>query len=138
MATVQQLMTADPRTLGASDTASDAAQVMRDAEVGPVLVTENNEVCGIVTDRDIVIRAIAEGRDPNEVQLGELCSENVVTVEAGADAHEAARLMREHNVRRLPVVESGEPVGIVAIGDLAKELDPDSALADISSAPADQ
>jgi CBS domain-containing protein len=138
MATVQQLMTADPRTLGASDTASDAAQVMRDADVGPVLVTENNEVRGIVTDRDIVIRAIAEGRDPNEVQLGELCSENVVTVEAAADAHEAARLMREHNIRRLPVVESGEPVGIVAIGDLAKELDPDSALADISSAPADQ
>jgi CBS domain-containing protein len=135
---VRDLMTSDPRTLGADDTAVDAAKVMRDADIGPVLVIEGGEVRGIVTDRDIVIRAVAEDRDPDQVKLGELCSGDVVTVEAGDDAHQAARLMREHNVRRLPVVDNGEPVGIVSIGDLAEELDPESALADISAAPADE
>ena len=135
---VRELMTSDPRTLGADDSATEAAKVMRDADVGPVLVIEDGQVRGIVTDRDIVIRAVADGRAPDEVKLGELCSEDVITVDADEDAHQAARLMREHNIRRLPVVDDGEPIGIVSIGDLAKELDPDSALADISAAPADQ
>lgn len=92
-------------------------------------------MCGIVTDRDIVIRALAVGKDPSETLLGEICSRDLQTVSAEDSVGDVVRLMSEKAIRRVPVVEEGRPVGIVSLGDLAATQDPDSALADISSAP---
>lgn len=90
---------------------------------------------GLITDRDIVVRAIAEGRDPGSTAVRDVCSSDVVTVTQEQDLDEAIRLMREHDVRRVPVVQDGRPVGILSLGDVAVEREPDSALADISAAP---
>jgi CBS domain-containing protein len=111
----------------------EAARVMREADVGPVLVVDDGRVAGILTDRDIVVRAIADGRDPQSTPVREACSADLVTLSPDQDIDDAARLMREHDVRRLPVVQDGRPVGILALGDLAVERDSDSALADISA-----
>ncbi|HVM13744.1 MAG TPA: CBS domain-containing protein [Egibacteraceae bacterium] len=132
---LREIMTQQLRTCPPDTTLDEAARTMRDADVGDVIVvTDDGTVCGVVTDRDITIRAVAEDRDPSTVKIDEICSHDVATVEPDTDAEEAARIMRERAVRRLPVTEEGKPVGIVSIGDLAVELDPDSALADISAA----
>lgn len=133
--TLKDLMTPNPLTCPATATIHDAAQQMRDRNIGDVIVTDGNQVCGIVTDRDIVVRALADGRDPTNTRLGDICSRDLVTLSPDADVQEAVTLMRERALRRLPVVENGKPVGIVSIGDLAMERDSDSALADISAAP---
>ena len=135
---VRDLMTTDPITVPASASVADAAKRMRDSDVGPVIVLDGDTVCGIVTDRDITIRAVAEGKNPKTMKVGEICSKDLTTVEPSAKVDEAVRLMREKAVRRLPVVENGRPVGIVSLGDLAVEQDRDSALADISAAPPNQ
>ena len=132
--TVNQVMTADPRTVAPSDTLADAARHMRDGDLGAVIVTRDNEVAGILTDRDIVVRAIADGRDPSGTTVGDIASATPITVTPDTAADEAARLMREHDVRRLVVVHGGRPAGIVAIGGLAVAPDEESALADISAA----
>jgi CBS domain-containing protein len=88
-----------------------------------------------VTDRDVVIRAVAQGRDPKSTPVREICSSDLVTLSPDDSVGEAVKLMRERNVRRLAVLEGNKPVGIVAIGDLAVERDPNSDLGNISSAP---
>jgi CBS domain-containing protein len=108
---------------------------MRDGDVGAVLIEDGGTLKGIVTDRDIVVRAVADGRDPDEVRAEEVASMDVATLTPDQSLRDAARFMREHDVRRVPVVQDGRPVGIVSLGDLAIELDTDSALADISSEP---
>ena len=134
--TVEEVMTKDPRTVESGDSLVDAGRIMGEADVGAVVVAEDGRVTGILTDRDIVVRAVAEGRDPSSTRAGDVCSSDVTTLTPGQDIDEAVRLMREHDVRRLPVVQDDRAVGIVSLGDLAQERDPDSALADISSAPA--
>ena len=136
--TIREVMTSDPITVSAGSTVVEAAQRMRDADVGPVIVMDDNGVAGIVTDRDITVRAVAEGRNPSDVRVEEICSRDVTTLAPDGSVEDAVRLMREKAVRRLPVVEGGQPVGIVSIGDLAVEQQPDSALADISQAPPNQ
>jgi CBS domain-containing protein len=136
--TVEQIMTRDPRTIDASDTVTDAARVMRDNDIGDVVVVENGQVSGIVTDRDIVIRAVAEGRDPDSTPVSEACTTGVETIEPDASIDDAVRLIRENDVRRIPVTKDGSPVGIVSLGDLAVEREPESTLADISAASPDQ
>ncbi len=131
---VNEVMTHDPQTVDAGDTLAEAARVMREADVGPVVVLDGGQLAGILTDRDIVVRAVADGRDPQSTLVREACSANLVTLSPDQDIEEAARLMREHDVRRLPVVQDGRPVGILAIGDAAVERDSDSTLADISAA----
>ena len=131
---VNEVMTHDPQTVDAGDTLAEAARVMREADVGPVVVLDGGQLVGILTDRDIVVRAVADGRDPQSTLVREACSANLVTLSPDQDVEEAARLMREHDVRRLVVVQDSRPVGIVAIGDLAVALDDESALADISAA----
>jgi CBS domain-containing protein len=131
--TVKQVMTHDPDSLDVSASAADAARIMRDSDVGAALVTENDKLTGVVTDRDIVVRAIAEGRDPKSTKIRDIVDGQLITVSPDQSAHDAAKLMREHDVRRLPVVEGDRPVGIVSIGDLAVALDDESALADISA-----
>lgn len=136
---IREVMTADPISLPRTATVADAARAMRDSDVGPVLVLdESQKVCGIVTDRDITIRVVAEGMDPSSTTIEEICSDNPTTLTPDANTADAVRLMREQAIRRLPIVEGGKPVGIVAIGDLAIERDPDSALADISAAEPDK
>jgi CBS domain-containing protein len=132
--TVNEVMTHDPDTVEPGAALVDAARIMRDADVGDVVVVENGTLKGILTDRDIVVRAIADGRDPSSTTVGDIVTGDVVTVTPDQSASDAARIMRERDVRRLPVVQDGRPVGIVSIGDLAVELDEESALADISAA----
>jgi CBS domain-containing protein len=137
--TIEEVMTPDPVTISSASSIAEAARLMREADTGAMIVLdENQEVDGILTDRDIAIRAVAEDRDPSQTRVGEIASEDLTTLEPGASVGEAVRLMREKAIRRLPVVEGGRPVGIVSIGDLAEELDPRSALADISRAPANR
>ncbi|WP_308169632.1 CBS domain-containing protein [Acrocarpospora catenulata] len=135
MQTVRDVMTARPTTLPVDAPIIKAARLMRDQGIGDVLVTKEGRLCGLVTDRDIVVRAVAEGRDIGITPVGALCSAHLVTVRPDQNADEVVRLMRERAIRRIPVVEDDRPVGIVSLGDMALERDPDSALSDISSAP---
>jgi CBS domain-containing protein len=132
---VAEIMTSRPVTLTSGSTVAEAAKAMRDSDIGDVIVLEDAKVCGIVTDRDIVVRAIADGRDPSTTELRDICTDDVTTISPDRPADEAVRLMRERAIRRLPVVEGDRPVGVVSLGDLAIERDPSSALADISEAP---
>lgn len=132
---VSAVMTQQPVVLGAQSLLTDAARAMRDSDIGDVIVVEGGSICGIVTDRDIVVRVIASGKDPSTTRLDEICSKDVTTISADVRLDDAVRIMREKAIRRLPVVDSGKPVGVVSIGDLAVERDPTSALADISQAP---
>jgi CBS domain-containing protein len=135
--TVEEIMTRDPRTVNASDTIVDAARVMNESDIGDVIVVDGEEIRCIVTDRDIVVRAIAEGRDPQSTSVSDVCTQSLETIEPGASVDDALRKMREADIRRLPVVKDGRPVGIVSLGDLAVEREPDSTLADISAASPD-
>jgi CBS domain-containing protein len=134
--TVRDVMTPEPASLHASASVLDAARLMRENDIGDVVVLEDERVCGIVTDRDIVVRVLSEGTDPAGVKVGDICSRELTTIAPTASLDDAVRLIREKAIRRLPVVgQGGEVVGIVTIGDLAVTRDPNSALADISAAP---
>jgi CBS domain-containing protein len=133
---IRDLMTPNLGAIPRSASLQDAAQLMRKNDIGNVIVLENDRLFGILTDRDIVVRGLAEKSDPGTVPVGEICSRDLTTIEPTASVEQAERLMREKALRRLPVVdESGDVVGIVSIGDVAVERDPRSALADISAAP---
>lgn len=133
--TIRDVMTQDPVCLPPEATVLDAARQMRDHDIGDVLVAEDGLLKGMVTDRDIVVRAIAEGLDPSSTPVREVCTEAVIALAPDDDIDEAIRLMSDRAVRRVPVVEHGQIVGIVVMGDLAMERDPESALADVSAAP---
>ena len=133
--TVREVMTEALVTYPSTATVAEAAQAMREWDIGDVLVERDGRIAGIVTDRDIVVRAIAEGRQPSAVKLGEICSDLLVTVAPDDPIDEAVQLMRDNALRRMPVCENGRAVGIVTLGDLAIERDGGSALADISAAP---
>ena len=123
MAAIRDLMTENPEACAPSATVADAARVMRDQDVGPVPVVEGDRLVGIVTDRDLVVRVLAEGRDPSSTTLGEIASSDLTTVSPDTDLHEALDLMSASQVRRLPVVEGGRLVGIVAQADIARAAD---------------
>jgi CBS domain-containing protein len=133
---IREVMTSDPRTVRPDATLQDAAREMSSGDIGAVLVEDDGNVAGILTDRDIVVRAIAEGRDPSSTKVADVASRDVKTLTPDSSVEDAIRIVREQNVRRIPVVQDGRPAGIVSIGDLAIERDTDSALADISSEPA--
>jgi CBS domain-containing protein len=134
-ARVRDVMTMTPTTLRPDQTVTAAARVMEAENVGDVIVTENGTIRGVVTDRDITVRAVARGLDPKDTPLSEIWSDEPVTVDSETSLKKAADLMSEHSVRRLPVVDDGSLVGIVSLGDLAVERDPESALGEISAAP---
>ena len=132
---VQEIMTPAPRALDTAASAVDAAEVMRDCDIGDVVVLQDDHLYGILTDRDIVVRVLAERRDPATVQIGAICSRELTTIAPSASIGEAVRLIRDKALRRLPVVDGdGEIVGIVSIGDIAVARDRKSALADVSGA----
>jgi CBS domain-containing protein len=133
--TVDQVMTKAVHTVPDDTPVRNVARMMRDRDIGDVLVVdEDGTLCGIVTDRDIIVRGIAEAKDPVSTRIGDICTETIVTVTPDAPVEQAIKLMRERAIRRIPVVQDDVPVGIVTIGDLAQNLDPKSALADISAA----
>jgi CBS domain-containing protein len=133
---VRDVMTPNPITVTESATVHEAALVMREADVGDVLVVRDGDVCGIVTDRDIVVRLVADAGDPTTTIVGEICSAQLTEVAPDDLVEHAIALMRSYAIRRLPVVGDSGPVGIVSLGDLAAVREPSSALADISMAPA--
>ena len=132
---VRDVMTPLPRVLDASASVMDAAEIMRDSDIGDVVVLEDRQLYGILTDRDIVVRVLAEGSDPATVRVGQVCSRELTTIPPTASVGDAVRLIREKAIRRLPVVEEGEVVGIVSMGDIAVARDRKSALGDVSAAP---
>jgi CBS domain-containing protein len=135
---VSEIMARNVVTLSTNSSVQEAAARMRDDDIGNVIVLdESDQLQGIVTDRDITVRAVADGRNPSEVTVGEICSGDLVTASPNDDLAEVAERMRQANVRRIPVVEGGRPVGIVSLGDVAIETESDSGttLADISSEP---
>ena len=132
---IRDVMTANPISMPAAASVADAARAMRDAHIGDVIVLDDGRICGIATDRDIVVRAVAEGRDPFTTKVADICSQELTTLSPTDSVDDAVYLMREKAIRRLPVVEGGKPIGIVSIGDLAKSLDAHSALGYISAAP---
>lgn len=126
---VREVMTPNPRTCQPNSTILDAAVIMRDEDTGAVPVVEGGKVIGMVTDRDIVIRCIAEGGGGDK-KLREICSGDVVCASPDMSATEAADLMGEHQIRRLPVVEDDKLVGIVSLGDLAVKVGKDRSTGD--------
>lgn len=135
---IRNVITQDVVALPTDATIVDAAEAMRERDIGDVLVVDGERLTGMVTDRDIVIRAIAEQRSPTDTTLGELASKELTTLSPDDSVEDAIALVRGKAIRRIPVVEDGRPVGIVSIGDLAVERDSDSALADISIAQPDK
>ena len=116
---VRDAMTEDPRSIGASASVVDAARLMREEHIGSLPVTDDEQLVGMVTDRDITTRVVAESADPKTTSVGDVYSRDLISVEPDKDLDDALRLMARHQVRRLPVVENGRLVGIVAQADIA-------------------
>lgn len=136
---IRDLMTADPVVCGADSSLHEAAAAMRDRHIGDVLVRDGDgQLCGIVTDRDLVVRGLAQDGAIDALTLADVCERQLHTVQANASIGEVVQMMEERAIRRAPVLEGDQLVGIVSIGDLAARLDSDSALGQISSAPPDR
>jgi len=117
---VRDLMTADPATLAPDATLGEAATLMKQEDCGSIPIVDNGRLVGIVTDRDIVIRAIAAGKDPRSTRVSEVMSADPVTIGSDDDAREAETLMADRQIRRLPVCDDGKLAGILVIGQLAR------------------
>ncbi|MDP4158415.1 MAG: CBS domain-containing protein [Bacillota bacterium] len=133
---VQQVMTNSVDWVTSNSTVTEIAQLMKKDDVGSVPVCDGEKLVGIITDRDIVLKVVAAGDFNKNISAREIMNTNVVTVTSDQDVHEAADLMSKYQIRRLPVVEQGRLVGIVALGDLAIEKihinEAGDALSDIS------
>ncbi len=141
---LREVMTARPVALQSGATVLDAARAMADGSIGSVLVVHTEDTLrGLIIDRDIVVRAVATGRELTSTTLGEVCTEDVATLSASDSVSDAIRLMSEQAIRRVPVMAGGKLVGVVSLGDIVLEQDPldeqdvHFALADISAAPPD-
>jgi CBS domain-containing protein len=135
MSSASEIMTSNPVCVDESAPVLEAARAMRDNHIGNVIVTRGGRVFGILTDRDIVVRCLAQEIDMRACTCGEACSsDDIVTITRDAPAEQAVKLMRDRAVRRLVVVDGDKPVGILSLGDLAKERDRKSALGEISAA----
>jgi CBS domain-containing protein len=121
---IREVMTSKLCTIDADKPVAYAAKMMRDEDVGLAPIVEGDRLVGTLTDRDIAVRVVAEGRDPEATQVREVASTDLVTIDPGQDLDEALRLMAEHQVRRIPVVEEGgRLVGVVAQADVARQSD---------------
>ena len=116
---VRDAMTEDPRSIGASASVVEAARMMREDDIGSLPITDDEQLVGMITDRDITMRVVAEAADPNATSVEDVYSRDLISVEPDNDLEEALGLMARHQVRRLPVVEDGRLVGIVAQADIA-------------------
>ena len=120
---IREVMTPAPETIQADRPASEAAKKMKEADAGMIPVMDNGNLLGTVTDRDIALRVVAEGKDPQSTTVGEIASRDIVTVQPDEDLDDALQKMAKHQVRRLPVVEDGRLIGVVAQADVAREGD---------------
>ncbi len=120
---VRDIMSTDVETAAPDSTLEEIAGMMKDEDVGAIPVVDEDELIGIVTDRDIVVRCIAEGKSPVDLTAEEIISENLETVTPGDDIERAARIMAQRQIRRLPVVENGQLVGMLSLGDIAVQWD---------------
>ena len=134
MTTAREIMTPDATCVGEKETLADAAQKMADLGVGSLPICgEDNRLKGMLTDRDIVVKALAKGRNAADVTAGELAEGKPVTIGADDDAQEILRTMSQYKVRRLPVIDGHQLVGIVAVADVARAL-PDRPVGDLIDA----
>jgi CBS domain-containing protein len=117
---VRDAMTEGPRSIGTSASVVEAARLMREAHIGSLPITDGEQLVGMITDRDITTRVVAEAADLQTTSVRDVCSRDVISVEADTDHEEAVALMARHQVRRLPVVENGRLIGIVAQADIAR------------------
>jgi len=120
---IREVMTPAPETIQADRPATEAAQKMKEADAGMIPVMTNGNLLGTVTDRDIALRIVAEGKDPQSTLVGEIASTDPITVAPDEDLDAALEKMAKHQVRRLPVVEDGRLIGVVAQADVAREGD---------------
>ena len=135
MQTVREVMTTNVVYLPSETTLAEAARTMREQDIGDVVVADGTTPAGLVTDRDIVVRAVAERCDPSSTTIGEIMTQDLVKVRPDDTVQSAALLMRDHAVRRVLVCDDDQGlVGIVSIGDLAEDMDPESVLGGISRA----
>lgn len=119
---IKEIMTRDVRTITGDTTIADASKLMRDLNVGFLPITGDSTLRGVLTDRDIVVRAVAEGMDPGSAKAGDVASGDVESVREDADVDEVVAMMKEHKIRRLPVTGDGNAlVGVVSLGDIAVE-----------------
>jgi CBS domain-containing protein len=116
---IRDAMTEYPRSIGASESVVEAARLMRDEHIGSLPVTEGGRLVGMITDRDLTTRVVAEAAGPETTSVGDVYSRDLISVEPNNDLEEALQLMARHQVRRLPVVENGRLVGMVAQADIA-------------------
>ena len=135
MRTVRDIMSAAPVCMPPGESVSAAARAMKQHGIGTVLVMTDGKLSGLVTGRDITVRVLAENRDPRTTRIGDICSSELVVLDPDDDLAQAARLVRDHAVRRIPVLRDGIPVGVVSTGDLALEKDAPAVLSGLSSAP---
>ena len=117
---IREIMSRDVRTISSDATIKDAANIMNTMDIGSVPVLEDNKLVGIITDRDIVLRSVAQGQDSNQ-KISNVMTRDIETVCSDTEVHEAADIMSKKQIRRLPVVDGDSLVGIIAIGDLAVE-----------------
>ena len=130
---IREIMTPNPVMLNVNASLCDAARKMRECDIGSVLVTDASErLCGIVTDRDLVVRALADGKDPQRTTLQEVCSEAITELTPEDTVDNAIKLMARKHIRRIPVMDGTRAVGMLSLGDLARDRDPESVLANIS------
>jgi CBS domain-containing protein len=124
MRKIKELMTVRPRTVKTGDSVVEAAKLMKGEDAGIAPIVDGERLVGVVTDRDIAVRVVAEGRDPKETKVDEIASQNLITIDPHQSLDEALRLMAQHHVRRLPVVEEdGKLIGIVAQADVARHVE---------------
>jgi signal-transduction protein with cAMP-binding, CBS, and nucleotidyltransferase domain len=133
---IQDIMTRELHTIPSAATLQDVARLMRDKNIGDVLVIKpGGKLCGIVTDRDVVVRGLADGKPLDTIDAGKVCSDRVISVSPTDEVDTVIDTMRKNSIRRVPVVRDGQAVGIVSLGDLARAKDPGSVLGAISAAP---
>jgi len=132
--TVADVMTRDPASVNAGQPVSEAARLMRSLDTGVLIVTDSGGFVGVVTDRDLAVRVLADDRGP-DTPVRDAASTDVETVGPDTSIEQVEQLMRSRAVRRIPVLEGGQAVGIVSIGDLALERGEGTVLGDISAAP---
>jgi CBS domain-containing protein len=133
--TIREIMTTEPICVPSSASIYEAAKLMRDKNIGDVIVEDGGKVCGIVTDRDIVVRGVASRQNPEETPIADVCTQDIMIAHPDDDVDAAIKTMHSKAIRRLPVVEDGRPVGILSLGDLAVQRDRRSVLGGISAAP---
>jgi CBS domain-containing protein len=133
--TARDVMTGDAQCIGENDSITDAAKRLKELDVGAMPICgEDNRLKGMLTDRDIVVKALAQGMDPSSTRAGELGEGKPVTIGADDSVQEALKTMAQYKVRRLPVIDGHDLVGIISVADIARELEDDASKGDLIEA----